>query len=137
MGVDYYAYAVIGCEVTDKLCDTVLERRCACPPPPIQAAYCPTCGSSTGPIERQIFKPWYNADDQTIGSLTVSFTTNDKRAIAGLRSKVSSSSERLGFADVWPISSAEFIETVKAELEKFGLWDPATFGLWAVLHCSY
>jgi len=132
MGTDYYAYAVIGCEVTGKLYDETGVRQCGCPLG--VGRFCEHCGKSTELRVRRTPKPFYDEDHSTIGSLKVSFTTDDKRAFAGLRTKASV----MGGADLWPIPNpADFFDAVKAELEKFGLWDPTTFGLWAVMHCSY
>jgi len=139
MGTDYYAYAVIGCEVTGKLYDETGVRRCDCPIGP--GRFCAHCGKSTALEVRHTPKTFYDENAHTIGILTVSFTTDYKRAFAGIRTKVSSEgvySEKKGYADLRPIPNpADFFNVVKAELEKFDLWDPSSFGLWAVLHCSY
>jgi hypothetical protein len=134
MGTDYDAYAVIGCEVTGKLYDEVKERGCRCPSPmDAGAKFCAHCGDLAWKA-KMVARPYFNSFESTIGTMSVSFTTDNERAFAGFRSKVNETKT----ADFWPVPNpANFFDAVKSELEHFGLWDPSSFGLWCVMRCSY
>ena len=138
MGVDYYASAVIGCEVTGKLHVTVLKPRCSHVNAP-GAKFCAECGVATAPIEVKEPIPGYTDESDQIGELALVHTTDDERTFVGVQSRAESL-RRSGFGGVTKLPFVEVLgayHRVKAVLEPLGLWDEASFGLWSVLYCSY
>lgn len=147
MGVDYYAYAVIGCEVTGKLYDEAkMEvRQCDCPSGGTPATFCAYCGRRIATVTRvkRTPKPFYEEENDRLllpggGHLTVRTTEDNKQAFAGIATNAvdtcGDSSTRIAFE---PGSFSLAYDAVRAGLESLGLWDPATFGVWAVMCCSY
>jgi len=133
MGVYYYAYAVIGCEVTGKLYDEIEVRRCQCTPAPVSSKYCPECGSLAAPRSERTPRPYFDEDASVIGGLMVTFANDKKRAFAGLRACVTMNGDASLLSIPDPVMA---FDAVRAELERFGLWNPASFGLWAVMNVS-
>lgn len=116
MGADYYARTIVGCEVPHaKLYDK----------------------DGTELVVNF-------ADDQKVGPLVAYSTTDNERWFVGIAS-ARVESEILGEASMLrpldgvalfgPAPSME--ATVRATLEPLGMWDPDTFGIWCVMHCSY
>ncbi len=146
MGADYYAKAVIGCEVTGKLTRIVQRPRCNHVKPD-NAEFCPKCGKSTAPEDVKEPIPGYDPEDdpdrltpalRQLATLTIAWTTDDERAFAGIQATTGSSRGSGDSTAHLPYSQIiDAKAKVKATLESLGLWDEASFGLWSVLYCSY
>lgn len=146
MGTDYYANAVIGCEVTGKLYRTFEVPGCRCTADK-GGKFCPSCGKSTIPRQEEEPMPFYDEDNQclriedpsgTSVTIPVRYSTDRKRAFAGIFSVVDDD-HREG-AKLLPMLEdriGEEIRKIRSALEPLGLWDPSTFGLWSVLTVSY
>lgn len=140
MGVDYYATALIGCEVPRDVFFRTVKKR-GCRSELVEGAqFCPSCGKPTW-IEEEM-GPWeVLEDDHKLGLhlkgkageiVRFAFTTDEKRGFAGLY--------RIGAGDdagrlPWPDRCVK--EATREALEPLGLWDEESFGLWAVQYCSY
>ena len=132
MGVDYTAYAVIGCEVdTEKLYR--FEEIAHEHPAPDGAKFCPVCGAAVGQFEAV---PIYDGDgpcEAKLGKFRIVWATDYERAWVGQFAE--SCWEDEGRVDVHGIEDTK--SQLRVALQPLGLWDESTFGLWAVLHCSY
>jgi hypothetical protein len=135
MGADYYAYAVIGCEVTGKLYKPAVEPGCLHKNPPTQA-FCGTCGKKTVK-HTEIPIDGFDPDDNLLvfngRALKVVHTTDDERAFAGLTTTAIDHRDSATRIDLDTFAR----EMVQEVLEPLGLWDPTSFGIWSVLFCSY
>lgn len=135
MGVDYYASAVLGCEVTGKLRYEVEKRGCLHDAG--DQPFCPKCGKQTV-IKETVNIPEY--EDDAIGAedgpyLTVFSTTDNRRQIAGIGTTVDS--DGCNEAQFMLVNFDEIKRQVREVLEPLGLWDETKFGMWSVMHCSY
>jgi hypothetical protein len=138
MGVSYGAYAVIGCEVTGKLYREVV-RSTACTHVGMVAPaaahlvpkFCPQCGKRQSQIDRVPIDA-YNENSGTLNGLKVERIVDGDRAFAGIVVMANQSDP----ATCMMIPINEFdarAELVRTILDEIGLWDPNTFGLWALL----
>lgn len=140
MGADYYAMAVIGCEITKDARRGVVRRPCD---HEIQRGdtFCPKCGKSTTPREFVGLNPAINEDVTVItsvgGQLGLATTTDKRRIFAGIVCETGSIGDGDSAAMKCALHWAAIEATCKAVLEPLSLWDPSTFGLWAVGYCSY
>ena len=143
MGASYYAYTVIGCEVTDKIrTKEIVGEGCPHNPPSYQA-FCPTCGKPRR-TERWVNAPGYDSDYERIvhagNELAVVGTTDNKRLFAGVVLKVSSWDEKDGGAKMLALAHAtidQIADQVRSVLQPLGFWDSDAFGVWCVQHCAY
>jgi len=150
MGASYYAYTVIGCEVTDKIrTKEIVGEGCAHNPPSYQA-FCPSCGKPRR-IERWLNVPSYDSDREEIthagNTLKVITTTDDKRLFAGVAVGVNHQNvkndegARLIVIQPSNLSAAptfdDVVEQVQRVLQPLGLWDERAFGIWCVQRCAY
>jgi hypothetical protein len=143
MGASYYAYTVIGCEVTDKVrTKEIVGEGCAHNPSSYQA-FCPTCGRSVR-RESWVNAPGYESDDERIvhegNKLEVVGTTDNKRLFAGVVLKVSSWDEKDRGAKMLHLEHVtldQIADQVRSVLQPLGFWDSDNFGIWCVQHCSY
>lgn len=134
MGADYHAVAVLGCRLRRRdLRATARTRGCACAAePPAGANYCPGCGRRAwvigGPDNEDILDLPVIVAAQAKG-LAVEFADDSVfvGAVAATGSSNGGESEALAPGDH---------SAVEAALRSLPFWDPAAFGLWAVLRCS-
>lgn len=135
MGVDYYAYAVIGCEVTGKLYRMVTKENPDCPHAKApDAAFCSRCGRTARVDVRE---PIPGLDGDRLGILQVVKTTDARRHFAGVAVGTISRHHNDDADASALVITAETIRSVQSELERFGLWDPDSFAMWAVQYISY
>lgn len=137
MGVDYYAHAVIGCEVTGKLTKRVTAPGCPHVSLPATAPFCAFCGKpSTKVVEAPI--DGYDEEDHAIGNYCVVGTTDGERQFVGLIASsdpdVNGGATRLG-GDLPDLNT--FKLELRLTLEPLGIWDDKSFGLWSLIRCSY
>lgn len=152
MGASYYAYTVIGCEVTDKIrTKKVVGEGCA---HNNYQPFCPTCGKPRR-VEAWTDAPGYDHDRREIthagSTLKVVTTTDDKRLFAGVMVEVKSWKDeddgalalfiQTGLDDEEAVSKRPtmrmIVDRVRNILRPLGLWDEHTFAVWCVQHCSY
>lgn len=137
MGASYYAYAVIGVEVTGKLHTTTKQPSCAHQP---SGAFCSTCGKPNKTIDVETPIAGYDEDRATIGDLRIIHTTDRAKSFIGIAvgtrdlNYADDSHKRLALA---PSEIATRVDDLRRQLIEIGLWDEASFGLWAVGYCSY
>lgn len=141
MGADWYARAVLGCEVTGKLYRIELKPSCAHAFDRTAFKFCPHCGKDSRDVENEVPIAGYDPDEGVIntrsGPVRVAWTTDQKRMFAGFVAKADD--HYSDGASMMPSSPGLVApaDWVREALEPLGLWDPATFGLWALLYCSY
>lgn len=145
MGTSYCAFAVLGCEVTGKLYrDVEIGDWCAHNPGAwvgTLAKFCPQCGKAQTKIERRPIEQ-FDPDDGILNGLKVAFAGNraglanfEMRAFAGIVVETDWDSEcatRMAIP-IEPHALDERAAIVQQALEEIGMWDPDSFGLWAVL----
>lgn len=130
MSVNYYAHAIIGCEVpVDKLYKVVVIKHTKHEYPK-GAAFCPICGERT---ERWESESIFDEEDNKLGQFDIIWSTDRKKAFIGCHI----TSNNINMVELPNIEALrhELAET----LSIFGtdLWNSDTFGLWSVLYCSY
>lgn len=137
MGASYYAYAVIGVEVTGKL--HTISQRPSCEHQPT-GAFCASCGKPNRPVEVKTPIAGYDEDRGTLGAFRVVHTTDNAKAFVG----ISVESGNLNYPDknsarlaVSEDEIAARLNDLRWKLTDLGLWDEASFGLWVVGNCSY
>jgi len=136
MGASYYAHAVIGVEATGKLHTTTQEPSCAHKP---TGAFCSTCGKPNKPVDVKTPIAGYDEDRGSISELRVVHSTDEKKSFVGIAVRTgdinyAENNQRL------PLTPSDFmvrVEDLRRQLTEIGLWDEASFGLWAVGYCSY
>jgi len=127
MGVNYSAIALLGCEVTGKLYRNVTLRRCN-HEYPADSAYCPRCGVVAGPIAGAAEAiPGYDAGTNDFEGLPVRHTTDGQRSFIGISTPLTEDAVGVVLDD-----SADIKVKLRAKLEPHGLWDEATFRMWAI-----
>jgi hypothetical protein len=137
MGASYYAYAVIGVEVTGKLHTITKRPSCAHQP---SGAFCSTCGKPNKAVEVETPIASYDEDRGTIGTLRVVHTTDNKKSFVGIAVDAGdlnysdANHKRLALS---PFEIASRVDDLRRQLTEIGLWDESSFGLWAVGYCSY
>lgn len=150
MGTSYYAYAIIGCEVTGKLYREVeVPTRCEHAGAAIvshdvyvvngpQAKFCAQCGKQQSKMELQPIEQ-YDEENSALNGLIVVWSgyrgnaRKDLRSFAGI---VVEAHLEGGYVTRMPVPINEFdnrAEMVRDALQEVGMWDPDSFGLWAVL----
>ena len=156
MGADYYAYALIGCEVDPKLLwESHPIRQCRHDIPE-GFRFCPECGKPNQPIityrrrfgedredydstEKDLLRDGFGYEAQELDGLIIKPTTDGRGAVAGILSCMAHDNH-LGFSPI-DIDDLDHITSLiaKAEdiLSEHGLWDKDKFGLYAVQNCSY
>ncbi len=115
MSVDYYAYALIGCEVTGKLYQT----------------------NANG--ERVPFD-YLDEDNMQIGSLSVIRSRCDddgNRWFCGIATTAAEGAYHGQEVKGPVVGFDKAEERVRKVLEPLGLWNPTSFKLWAINYCSY
>lgn len=126
MGVDYYAYAILGVEVpVDKLYETQVREHLE-HGVPADANFCPECGKPSR-VERKVLI-W---GDYKIGSFDIIFSTEADRAFVGLHPSIR---RPIGFE---PVRYKALVDELRTALQPYGLWDGEKFGLYSVLVVSY
>lgn len=135
MSANWSAYAVVGCEVTGKLFQKVIVPGCRHTQLPSSAPFCSQCGNPSNRIEKHPISG-YNNDTAKIGTFSVVSSTDSRRQFVGLTIEAEdddrTSARMQALPDFATIKAA--LHTV---LEPMGLWTEESFGLWAVLRCSY
>jgi len=132
MGADYYAYAVIGCEVPVNKLYKEYQKPHADHAVPDGAKFCPTCGKPASITARY---PIFNEDNDSIDNFHIYWGTDNKYAVIG--TGVTMSSRGLGFMHFDEIPAINLRLQLRDTLFPFGLWDEEKYGLYAVLYCSY
>lgn len=136
--VNFYAYVVLGCEVTGKLYREI-ETLTPCSHAGVAQAtskFCPQCGRTQMQTEHRPIDQ-YNIDDETLNGLKVEWsrlgnTPDNFRAFAGIVVATDEHTQALRMAI--PLNELDdHAEIVRKALEEIGLWDADSFGLWAVL----
>lgn len=146
MGTSYYAFAVLGCEVTGKLYRDV-EVLAPCihgSRLTAMSKFCPQCGQAQTEMERHAIEH-FDEDDGILNGLKVVYggfygaPRDDLRAFAGIvietntdgsyATRMMCPSDDGAFQRLMGMSAV----TVQTALEEIGMWDPDSFGLWAVL----
>jgi hypothetical protein len=133
MGAAYYAYAVIGVEATGKL--HTVTKRPSCEHRP-SGAFCSTCGKPNKTVEVKEPIAGYDEEQRSIGTLRVVHTTDNKKSFVGIAVETGN----LSYDDHRHLSLgmiADRINDLRRQLTEIGLWDEASFGLWAVGYCAY
>jgi hypothetical protein len=142
MGASYYAYTVIGCEVTDKVRTKEIVGEGCSHHPSSYHAFCSTCGKAVR-RERWVNAPGYESDDERIvhegNKLEVVGTTDNKRLFAGVILKVDGGAKD-GGAKMLQLDHAtidQIADQVRSILQPLGFWESDAFGIWCVQHCAY
>lgn len=143
MGADFYASAIIGCEIEDdKLIRKIVVAGCHHKNEP-SAKWCPDCGKPT-----KVAKEYYLHEEdkdfmkkcKELG-LVIKDCTDRKGHVIGLKKFCSPQvdiSDTYGCydkAEVTDFTSAR--EQTMYALDQIDMWDEKTFGLWVVGYCSY
>lgn len=138
MSIDWTMAAVIGCEIPVAKLHTelVLEPGCAHTLVRTNSRFCSECGAPARKVERSPIAG-YDEDEQTLGAMSVAFTTDNERAFAGYVVAVRAEGGKVGHEALHPEELASMREAVRVVLEPLGLWDAHSFGLYAVPRCSY
>lgn len=133
MSVDYNAYAVLGVMIPKEKLFRISTVPHEEHPIPEGAEFCPKCGKRVSVTEKTpIYEEGSRQNNWTdlLGSFPIVWGTDQEEAYVGEWT-------RNGRKPIVPSS----FETIKAKLrevlEPLGLWDEETFGLYAVLYCSY
>jgi hypothetical protein len=138
---DYYAHAIIGCEVPKKkLFKTEFVKGC-----PHQNAtsanFCPQCGKKAW-VEEKIFlfeDDNFNAKLNEFG-LIIERCTDDSGFVIGLE-KFCSPQVDINYNGCYKKAEAVDFTSAREQtmyaLDQLGLWNPKAFGLWVVGYCSY
>lgn len=141
MSTDYRAYAVLGCEVTGKLYrDVTVSTPCVhggLGSHSKVAPFCPQCGKRQTKVEKRPIEH-YDENDMVLNGLKVEhagYLGNSRdhiRSFAGIVVMAEVGNYAIGMAI--PINGFdERAEIVRSALEEIGMWDPDSFGLWALL----
>ncbi|KKM18477.1 hypothetical protein LCGC14_1665360 [marine sediment metagenome] len=145
MGVDYYAYAIIGLRIPrDKIIGTVTKHKnlCKCDPQTEQMGeekFCDKCG--------KLLDHTYKGDDPKFGVgmweiqekglkgwPVVSDGDYGNYFYIGIRKAYYADYKPVGIRDTGLLVKLE--NKFKMDMEKLGLWDPDAYGLWSVLQVS-
>jgi hypothetical protein len=134
MGVDYTAYAVVGCEVpVEKLYRKVLCRGCKHDVPE-GARFCPVCGAQAVIEDDELVY------EECIGEFRIWWGTDQRVAVVGIGVSAYDSDwlSRMPIEESQTATTMEMLyDELRATLLPLGLWDAERFGLYAILHCSY
>jgi hypothetical protein len=134
MGVDYTAYAVVGCEVpVGKLYRKVLRRGCKHDVPE-GARFCPVCGAQVVIDDEDLVY------EECIGKFRIWWGTDRMVAVVGIGVSAYDSDwlSRMPIEESQTATTMEMLyDELRATLLPLGLWDAERFGLYAILHCSY
>lgn len=138
MGVDYTAYQIVGCRIpAEKLHRSETRPGCACGKAKARAKFCPECGNHatvTADVPIYGYEP-----GEDFGDLQSAASTDGEDVVFGLHVQEvggwSSGDPNAVRLDPSVIAAAR--EEVERALAPVGLWDPAEFGVWTLLHCSY
>lgn len=135
MSVNYYAYAVIGCEVpVEKLYEDFAVLHKAHPAPP-DAVFCPTCGK---PMREWRRRPIFNDEYDTLNGITIWWGTDHERAVVGYGASTRPTQRKdIAHIDIDTNRIDEFRRELKEKLSLLDLWDESKFGLYAISYCSY
>ena len=155
MGVDYYAYAIMGVRLHDIPPKTIkMKKKAFDHDYPRDYKVDPKTGKDLWLDEEEEVPTGTAAyefdsdrhEENPLGPLPifhefqVAYSTDDKDQFIGVITNLISSNgdtdwEFKTFPDIAGI--AEIREKLKNLLEPFGLWHEDEFGLYSVLHCSY
>jgi hypothetical protein len=136
------AYAIIGCEITDKIPKTEKIRGCEHP-----ATDKPFCGDCGKPTTREVpihpddwgYQSDVDAKLKSHGLVRCGTAERPPRVFAGLGARANdslpASIELLGVRTHWSDADSK-IANARRALITLGLFDEATFGLWSVLYYS-
>jgi len=132
MGASWRGSAVLGCEVTGKTEREVATRVCA-HDITAGAKFCAECGKPATELEKVPIDGWDTIEQAGLSNYT---TTDDDRQFVGVGVSVwdDGDAQRLSL-DTVELSAVR--DKVRSVLTPIGLWDEKSFGLWAVLYCSY
>jgi hypothetical protein len=157
MSANSFPSAIIGCEVDPKsLWEEREERYCEHQADP-RKKFCPECGKPTG--VRRFFVPRFSTDHDRLeeGEDLVGYgfkhpidkgldggrivcgvkSTDGERCFVGLHRAHVGYDDRDGVMAKLPPGMVDYQEETRQALEPLGLWNPLTFGLWAVQYWSY
>jgi len=130
MSVNYYSYAVIGCQIPkEKLYqEKTIRIEHHHPVHPVDK-YCSICGKE---LEETIVEEICIEDK--IDELEVVYSTDQEEIFIGFSIGAKDGFE-FKFMDI--SNTLTMKEDVKKELEPLGLWDEEKFGLYVIQCCSY
>lgn len=139
MGADFYSRAAIGLRVNP----SDLWQ----PPAKVKAfdhnyseefEFDPKSGKKLWNMEKQPV-PGFDPDGSRFGKYKMAYTTDQEEYVIALALAETGSSRWGKERDCSSTSlpSPEAIEAFKKEMKTAGLWKESSFGLWAILYCSY
>ena len=155
MSAVYYAYAVIGVRLLPEQFVTKDVRPVRGCEHKFDSDFCPLCGSPKWKERKISFDALVTdeGDDEldVFHGIPVSYDTDDRHVYLGITAKITDEGcgpdiatqsgrgpEFVGLSRTTTKISVEQIrEKLKSVLEPLGIWDEKSFGLWAVLYCSY
>lgn len=138
MSVDYSAIAVLGVRVDKKSLFVSRDVRSCSHAIPDGAVFCPACGLKVwkkvkGSVIQGIEE--YGFIDPWIEDIRVAWDTNKEYYYFGLSNIVGEYGKPA--VTYLPDNISEIRGKLERLLTSYGLWDPTSFGLHAVLYCSY
>lgn len=140
MSVVYYAYAVVGVRLLPKQFVTKDVKRVRGCKHEFDSDFCPVCGSPKWREEKISFDALATdeGDDKldVFHGIPVCYNTDDQYVYLGITAKTSYYGEE-DECEINILSIEQIREKLKSVLEPLGIWDEKSFGLWAVLYCSY
>lgn len=139
MGVDYYSYLIVGCEIDeDKLKIKRKERKCQCNVKDIEnAQYCSECGEEAWREEWDPVEGYDEMDDEFLGLPIVHNTDYKNCWIAIHKEDVGNHGSFDAVKLETPKDMEELKAKLKAKLEPRDLWNEESFGVWAIQFISY